>query len=147
MSDEYGAVSGFKGSLVNKSAGSQVDDNFNYKTGNYPPENDSTSSGGYGSPTNIWSDRAQRGRAEDTSNNGLIDQSTNGSSLSGKVEDAKQGQDEWTRRDFDHESKRDFSVGTGKERAAALDPYGADSFESKKEAEDMLAKRYREARC
>ncbi|KAF5379819.1 hypothetical protein D9615_005790 [Tricholomella constricta] len=32
-----------------------------YNTHNYPPEGDSTSSGGYGSPLNVWSDRVQRG--------------------------------------------------------------------------------------
>ncbi|KAG5651417.1 hypothetical protein H0H81_008725 [Sphagnurus paluster] len=32
-----------------------------YLTRNYPAEGDTTSSGGYGSPTNVWSDRAQRG--------------------------------------------------------------------------------------
>ncbi|KAG5643092.1 hypothetical protein DXG03_001588 [Asterophora parasitica] len=34
-----------------------------YITHNYPPQGDTTASGGYSSPKNVWSDRAQRGNA------------------------------------------------------------------------------------
>jgi len=131
MSDEYGAASGFKGSLVNKSGPQTDDDRLNYETGNYPPPNDTTSSGGYGSPpTSVWSDKAQRGRPD----TGLLDQSA--------MQDAKQGQDDGTRREFKHEMQRDFGVGGPK----GLNPYGGDSVESKREAAEKLASQYQDAR-
>lgn len=85
-----------------------------YATKNYPPAGDSesvgrlppsirnklhrtpiaTSSGGYGSPQNVWSDGAQRGRANVYSGEdgaGLIDQSLSGGDLKDEIQDAKQG--------------------------------------------------------
>ncbi|KAG9225199.1 hypothetical protein CCMSSC00406_0007030 [Pleurotus cornucopiae] len=96
--------------------------------GNYPPGNDTTSSGGYGS-ANVWSDRVQRGNPDDSTINsdspitesqpsgGLIDQSLNGTSLKSGVADAKQGVDEDTRRDID-----------------PLNPYGKSSLDSSSDA-------------
>ncbi|KAF8071526.1 hypothetical protein FPV67DRAFT_878883 [Lyophyllum atratum] len=83
MSDEY-ASNGYDNTLVNESIedvmpsppvkerGVQTCDSIkarpeakqsssDYDTRNYPAEGDTTSSGGYGSPTNVWSGRAQRG--------------------------------------------------------------------------------------
>ncbi|KAG9225212.1 hypothetical protein CCMSSC00406_0007043 [Pleurotus cornucopiae] len=79
--------------------------------GNYPPGNDITLSGGYGS-ANVRSDRVQRGNPDSTINSdpaitesqpsgGLINQSLNGTSLKSGLADAKQGVDEDTRRDID----------------------------------------------
>ncbi|TFK24845.1 hypothetical protein FA15DRAFT_640653 [Coprinopsis marcescibilis] len=66
--------------------------------GNYPAENDSTPSGGYGSATNVWSNRTQRGAKakgdEDFhGSTGLVNQSLSGSDLSHEIQDAKQGRD------------------------------------------------------
>ncbi|TCD68280.1 hypothetical protein EIP91_011246 [Steccherinum ochraceum] len=147
MSDEYGANSGFKGSLVNNSAAqtTTAEDDLNYKTGNYPPTDDSTASGGYSSSGNVWSDKAQRGRADIERNDGpatgLLGQSVNGISVMNELEDAKQGRDEGTRREFQHEARRDFG-----QQGAGLNPYGADSLETKREAGEMLESKIHDAR-
>ncbi|KAF5359729.1 hypothetical protein D9756_002883 [Leucocoprinus leucothites] len=72
MSDEY-ASSGYKGSLANETVGDQIpkeqEDKGNTsgtEIKNYPSEGDTTSSGGFGSSTNIYSSRAQRGNVEPT---------------------------------------------------------------------------------
>ncbi|KAF9002933.1 hypothetical protein BDQ17DRAFT_1356317 [Cyathus striatus] len=65
---------------------------------------DSTSSGGYSSSKNVWSDRAQRGYIEragthtaqtgDNANErGLIDQTAAGEPIGDELQDAKQGRD------------------------------------------------------
>ncbi|THH28755.1 hypothetical protein EUX98_g5451 [Antrodiella citrinella] len=134
MSDEYGANSGFKGSLVNKS-GPQVDNGrLNENTGNYPSPENTTLSGGYGSPpTKVWSDKSQRGRGGvDDDNTGLIGQSVHGV-FSGEMQDAKQGRDEGTRTEFEREAQRN-GHGVG------------DSAESRQEAEQMLASQYHDSR-
>lgn len=120
-------------------------------TGNYPPPGDSThpllqlssshltltspcpatSSGGYGSSQNSWSDKAQRGNASAeraSDDTGLVDQSTNGGDLAGEVQDAQQGQDADTRRDF-------------KPAGRGLDPYDRNP-DSKEEVREMLASAY-----
>ncbi|KAG6861630.1 hypothetical protein C0995_014069 [Termitomyces sp. Mi166 len=104
MSDEY-ASSGYKGSLVNPSlneapnkkqvsngecGGMQEQNNRNsdYQTHNYPSPGDSTAEGGYGSPANVWSGRAQRGNQSgtgtyrnDLQDAGLTDQGKDGEPL------------------------------------------------------------------
>ncbi|KAJ4464989.1 hypothetical protein C8J55DRAFT_529251 [Lentinula edodes] len=90
MSDEYGRT-GFKDSLVDESINPEattVDERFK----NYPPESDTTSSGGFSTTQEVWSDKAQRGNIEPS--NGLIDQSLNGSNLKNELQDAKQGKDQ-----------------------------------------------------
>ncbi|KAF8885449.1 hypothetical protein BD779DRAFT_1471577 [Infundibulicybe gibba] len=67
--------------------------------GNYPPQDDSTSSGGYGSAQNVWSNKAQRGYTE-AAETGLVDQSPSGGDLKHEMRDAKQGVDADTRRDY-----------------------------------------------
>ncbi|KAE9402630.1 hypothetical protein BT96DRAFT_918142 [Gymnopus androsaceus JB14] len=90
MSDEYGR-NGFKDSLV--------DDSINKSGINIDEQNDTTSSGGYNTTPEMWSDKAQRGNAFETKghneqpSNGLIDQSLNGSNLKNELQDAKQGKD------------------------------------------------------
>ncbi|KAF8149161.1 hypothetical protein B0H34DRAFT_735146 [Crassisporium funariophilum] len=75
--------------------------------GNYPTSShDSTASGGYGSNTDsAWLNKAQRGlelptQTEDNERSrdriddaGLIDQSLDGTNLSDKLQDVKQGRD------------------------------------------------------
>ncbi|GJE85596.1 hypothetical protein PsYK624_016750 [Phanerochaete sordida] len=111
-----------------------------YETSNYPPSNDSTSSGGYGSSQNPYSDSKQRGRAEDSSG-GLIDQSVTGGPIGEEIEDAKQGKDASTREEFAREAKRDFGV----ESSQGLNPYGQHP-DNRNEAGDMLASRYTDMR-
>ncbi|KAJ3985557.1 hypothetical protein F5890DRAFT_1509329 [Lentinula detonsa] len=99
MSDEYGGNS-FKDSLVDDSInpeGATINERFK----NYPPENDTTSSGGFSTTQEMWSDKAQRGNKfevkpadEHKPSNGLIDQSLNGSNLKDELQDAKQGKDQ-----------------------------------------------------
>jgi len=137
MSDEY-ASSGFQGSLVNKSmdqSESQHEDS--YDTQNYPPPDDSTSSGGYGSRTNPFSGKAQRGRegspntrsfpgsayaSGNSSTTGLV--GTNATGGEAHSEDAVQGRDK---------------AGLG------LDPYDRNP-DTQDEAKTMLASAYRERR-
>ncbi|KAJ8692123.1 hypothetical protein PTI98_009461 [Pleurotus ostreatus] len=99
--------------------------------GNYPPGNDTTSSGGYGS-ANVWSDRVPRANPDSNTNSnpvitesqpfgGLIDQSLNGTSLKSGLADAKQGVDKDTRRDID-----------------PLNPYGKSSLDSSFDARQHL---------
>ncbi|CAL1715919.1 unnamed protein product [Somion occarium] len=134
MSDEY-ASTGYKGSLVNQSVNPRSD-NIDFETKNYPSEHDSTSEGGYGSPTNSWSPRAQRGHpgSSDDNSSGLLSQSV--------MQDAKQGRDESSRRQFGHEAQRDFAA---KDVHAGFDPYGRNP-DSKEEVSQMLASSYRERR-
>ncbi|KAJ3737252.1 hypothetical protein DFJ43DRAFT_249871 [Lentinula guzmanii] len=117
MSDEYGGNS-FKDSLVDdcelksqilvltftmlmsqaiNPEGATINERFK----NYPPENDTTSSGGFSTTQEMWSDKAQRGNKfevkpadEHKPSNGLIDQSLNGSNLKDELQDAKQGKDQ-----------------------------------------------------
>ncbi|PBK86277.1 hypothetical protein ARMGADRAFT_1169232 [Armillaria gallica] len=95
MSDEFGRAH-FKDSLVDDSA------TIDHSTNNYPPDGDTTSSGGWGGPPEgVWGNKAQRcsteTRSADTKhsgkNTGLVDQSVNGSNLKGQIQDAKQGSD------------------------------------------------------
>ncbi|KAH9926527.1 hypothetical protein B0H21DRAFT_764040 [Amylocystis lapponica] len=148
MSDEY-TSSGFQSSLVNESADHQrKPGSGDYMTSNYPPPEDSTSSGGYGSSKNTWSNAAQRGRedAPDTSSDvGLVDQSKNGGPFGGVLKDAQQGEDEATRRIYAHEAHRDFDRGYGGV-SRGLNPYGR-HVDTKGEAAEMLASGYRDARA
>ncbi|KZT65889.1 hypothetical protein DAEQUDRAFT_730932 [Daedalea quercina L-15889] len=115
-----------------------------YQTGNYPPPGDSTSSGGYGS-ANAFSDPAQRGRQDlvnNQSETGLVDQSLNGGPIGREIEDAKQGRDEASRRQFAHEAARDFDRQNG---AAGLNPYGQNP-DSRDEVGEMLASRFADSR-
>ena len=103
-----------------------------------------TSSGGYGSSKNVWSEKVQRGHADDEPENtaGLIDQSTTGGPIGNELQDAKQGMDGQAREKYAHEMKRDF----GREnRPEGLNPYGKHS-DSKRDAEDMLTSRYVDTR-
>ncbi|KAK0472165.1 hypothetical protein IW261DRAFT_1509358 [Armillaria novae-zelandiae] len=95
MSDEFGRAR-FKDSLVDDSA------TTDYSTKNYPPEGDTTSSGGWGGPPEgVWGNKPQRSGVDtskaDTEKNstrtGLVDQSVNGSNLKGQIQDANQGAD------------------------------------------------------
>ncbi|KAL0945214.1 hypothetical protein HGRIS_000726 [Hohenbuehelia grisea] len=133
MSDEY-RNNGLQGSLVDPSHAKVGEDQYKNEIsksqtsqqdmpGNYPSDSDSTSSGGYGSARNVWSDRAQRGNND----GGLIDQSLSGSSLKSELQDAKQGIDADTRRDTE-----------------GLNPYAKSSLESKAEAEERLASAIRQ---
>lgn len=85
-----------------------------------------TSSGGYGSAQNSWSDRAQRGRT-DSSDTGLVNEN--------EVRNAKQGVDVDTRRDFQEQQGPNWG----------LNPYGAGP-DSREDAKEMLASAYRDRR-
>lgn len=130
MSDKH-TSSGYHGSLVDDSIQNPGRDST-YTTGNYPPPDDTTSSGGYSSQ-DTWSNAAQRGS--------LVDQSVNGGPIGQELQDAKQGEDTAARQDFRHEAERDFD----RQGAQGLNPYGR-NVDSRKEAEEMLASRYRDAR-
>ncbi|KAI0076032.1 hypothetical protein K474DRAFT_1623706 [Panus rudis PR-1116 ss-1] len=149
MSDEYSS-SGYRGSLVNQSASDPANRGDDaYSTRNYPPSNDSTSSGGYGSATDSYSSPAQRGRLDlaigDKGPN-LIDQSVSGGPLRNEIQDAKQGQDESSRDEFAHEARRDFGrEANPRAGGEALNPYGRNP-DNKEEAENMLASRHSDAR-
>lgn len=99
-----------------------------------------TSSGGYGSSQNPYSDTKQRGRADDNSG-GLIDQSVTGGPIGEEIQDAKQGKDAFTREEFAREAKRDF----GAEGSQGLNPYGKHP-DNREEVSDMLASRYTDLR-
>ncbi|KAK0207559.1 hypothetical protein IW262DRAFT_1419348 [Armillaria fumosa] len=95
MSDEFGRAH-FKDSLVDDSA------TIDFVTKNYPPEGDTTSSGGWGGPPEgVWGSKAQRsgvdtskaGTKKNGTKMGLVDQSVNGSNLKGQIQDANQGAD------------------------------------------------------
>ncbi|KAI0781754.1 hypothetical protein C8Q75DRAFT_869956 [Abortiporus biennis] len=168
MSDEY-ASSGYKGFLVNQSANVDIPDQSDYTTHNYPSEGDTTAEGGYGSPVNSWSDLSQRGRPDkttsssnslpnnssnsSTSNHGLIDQSTNGGPIGNEINDAIQGEDEFSREEYEHEVERDFAakspVGGGHDHHEhmhdGLNPYGRNP-DNEKEASDMLASQFVDSR-
>ncbi|KIK57452.1 hypothetical protein GYMLUDRAFT_46336 [Collybiopsis luxurians FD-317 M1] len=108
MSDEYGRQKAFnEEGLVDESLdtkninpeGRTLDERYR----NYPLEGDTTSSGGFSTTPEVWSDRAQRGNPYDATKRddvsksgngaGLVDQSVNGGNLKEQVEDAKQGKD------------------------------------------------------
>lgn len=90
MSDEFGRAH-FKDSLVDDSA------TVDFVTKNYPPEGDTTSSGGWGGPPEgVWGNKAQRSGVDTSkadTKTGLVDQSVNGSNLKGQIQDANQGAD------------------------------------------------------
>ncbi|KAI0350417.1 hypothetical protein OH77DRAFT_1507000 [Trametes cingulata] len=135
----------------------QADRDFTFQTGNYPPENDTTSEGGYGSP-DTFSPRSQR-RADpfetQAAQAGLVDQSVDGGPLARELQDAKQGADPRAREQFAHEARRDFAHpqarqgGNAKEArmegAQGLDPYGRNP-DTLDEAREMLASGYAEQR-
>ncbi|KAJ3785872.1 hypothetical protein GGU10DRAFT_434223 [Lentinula aff. detonsa] len=92
MSDEYGGNS-FKDSLVDDSInpeGATINERFK----NYPPENDTTSSGGFSTTQEMWSDKAQRGNKFEVKPADEHHQSLNGSNLKDELQDAKQGKDQ-----------------------------------------------------
>ncbi|KZS91935.1 hypothetical protein SISNIDRAFT_456122 [Sistotremastrum niveocremeum HHB9708] len=114
MSDEY-ENSGKAGSLVDPS----LQTNDASETGNYPPEGDTTSSGGYGGSGNSYSDKSQRG---------LVDSSQpDGTDQSG--EDSGPG----------------FAEPQTQSDSEALNPY-ANSSQTKEEAEQNLASAYSDSR-
>ncbi|VDB92055.1 unnamed protein product [Peniophora sp. CBMAI 1063] len=124
MSDEY-ANSGFKGSLADNTAGDSIPrnndklSNSDFDTQNYPPKDDTTSSGGYRS-----------GPPEEQPT--LIDQSPSGGPIGNELGDARQG--------------RDSGAARAQLREGELNPYGGDSLESRGEAEQRLASDYRDRR-
>ncbi|TFK47885.1 hypothetical protein OE88DRAFT_1665576 [Heliocybe sulcata] len=130
MSDEY-ASTGYKGSLVNNSEDGR--EKIPDATANYPPEGDSTSSGGWGSSSNPHSAASQRGHPEKADNYGLVDQSIQGGP--GRQEqDAQQGVDRSSRREYEHEQSQ------------GLNPYGASSMDSRRAGDEALASKYRGSR-
>ncbi|KAI0833886.1 hypothetical protein BC628DRAFT_65127 [Trametes gibbosa] len=94
------------------------DNDFAYKTGNYPPTDDTTSEGGYSAPS-PFSPHAQRHASPSTApstsphdpsvSRGLIDQSLDGSPLDRSLQDAKQGTDPRAREQYAHDARRDFA--------------------------------------
>ncbi|OJT05824.1 hypothetical protein TRAPUB_3319 [Trametes pubescens] len=125
----------------------QADQDFSYKTGNYPPANDTTSSGGYGS-ADTFSPHSQRHAdpvcaptPTSPSDTGLIDQSPDGGPLGRELQDAKQGTDPRTREAFAHEARRDFAPGP-----QGLNPYG-ENPDSRGEAAQRLAATYADQRA
>ncbi|KAI6025751.1 hypothetical protein F5J12DRAFT_810192 [Pisolithus orientalis] len=110
------------------------------RTGNYPPQGDTTSSGGYGA-SNTFSPRIQRGVDvfADSDNSAsthpattAIQQSTTGTDLSGEMQDAQQGVDRDARAAF-------------QERPGGRSLRGGDdgaSLDSREEAEAALRDRY-----
>ncbi|KAI0750317.1 hypothetical protein C8Q80DRAFT_1253839 [Daedaleopsis nitida] len=118
-----------------------ANNDFNYQNRNYPPENDTTSEGGYGAPTNTFSAQNQRRADSDSqqfspSNHGLLDQSLDGGPLNREIQDAKQGSDGRTRAQFAHEARRDFD---------AMNPYGRNP-DNTEEAGERLASAYADQR-
>ncbi|KAI0648625.1 hypothetical protein C8Q79DRAFT_1007216 [Trametes meyenii] len=112
-----------------------------YQTGNYPPANDTTSEGGYGSSSNTFSPQSQRHADPST---GLIDQSLDGGPLGRELQDAKQGGDMRAREQFAHEVRRDFapsSVSVSTQESHGLNPYGRNP-DSLGEAGEQLAAGY-----
>ncbi|KAH8119215.1 hypothetical protein DFH11DRAFT_1540069 [Phellopilus nigrolimitatus] len=87
--------------------------------GNYPPPDDTTSEGGYGGQS--FAPVAQRG---------LIDQTTDGQPLGNELQDAVQGTDEPSQRQYKAEQKR---------QGQGLNPYGGDSFENREDAGARIA--------
>jgi hypothetical protein len=84
-----------------------------------------TSSGGYGSSKNVYSDSAQRGKeatrtgdaSERSQDTGLVTQSTSGGNLSNEVQDAKQGVDWDTRREVNQSGGPKDGIGAGDDAA------------------------------
>ncbi|KAI6108917.1 hypothetical protein EDD16DRAFT_57435 [Pisolithus croceorrhizus] len=129
MSDEY-INDGMHGSRA-------VDTSRDATTGNYPPQGDTTSSGGYGAP-NTFSPSAQRGvdvfaNADHSADTQLgptaIQQSTTGTDLRGELQDAQQGVDRDARAAY-------------QERSCGGGPPQGESLDSRKEAETALRDRY-----
>ncbi|EPQ50243.1 hypothetical protein GLOTRDRAFT_118401 [Gloeophyllum trabeum ATCC 11539] len=137
MSDEY-ASTGYKGSLVNNSEDprEKYPQSVERGTGNYPSSSadDSTSEGGYGSARDPYSPAAQRGHPEKAPSFGLVNQSVPGGPTN-QAQDAQQGTDRGSRREYE-----------GEHGGQGLDPYGASSLDSRREAEEALAGKYRGAR-
>ncbi|EIW58052.1 uncharacterized protein TRAVEDRAFT_21468 [Trametes versicolor FP-101664 SS1] len=126
--------------MSNYASERQADQDFSYKTGNYPPPNDTTSSGGYGS-ADTFAPHSQR-HADPTpassNSNGLIDQSLDGGPVGRELQDAKQGADPRAREAFAHEARRDFAPGSQGQ-------YG-ESVQSREEAGEKLATGYADQR-
>ncbi|KAI0365525.1 hypothetical protein BV20DRAFT_1046693 [Pilatotrama ljubarskyi] len=140
--------------MSNYASDRQADRDFAFQTGNYPPENDTTSEGGYGSP-DTFSPRSQR-RADpfetQAQQTGLVDQSVDGGPLAPEIQDAKQGADPRAREQFAHEARRDFahpsqaqSRKPGLEGARGLNPYDRNP-DTLDEAREMLASSYADQR-
>ncbi|KAI0636342.1 hypothetical protein C8Q77DRAFT_1216730 [Trametes polyzona] len=127
--------------MSNYASDRQADKDFTYQTGNYPPVNDTTSEGGYGS-SNTFSPQAQRhaDTQQQPPANGLIDQSLDGGPLARELQDATQGADTRTREQFAHEARRDFGQGS-----EGLNPYGRNP-DSVQEAGERLAGAYADQR-
>jgi hypothetical protein len=80
-----------------------------------------------------WGDRAQRDQKDPAwGQTGLVDQSVNGGPVGDELEDARQGEDEGTRNDYQS---------SGNASSKGLNPYG-ESFDSRKEAAEKLASQY-----
>jgi len=113
-----------------------------YSTSNYPPDDDSTSSGGSGSPQDAWSTPAQRGR-HFPSHMGAPDNSAypyspgpfSGSSASFYSSPGTPGI-----------SAINVPVDPSANKSQALaQGTGADSWDSRLEAVEILTKRYRDS--
>lgn len=140
-----------------------MNDTVSYETGNYPPpgdcesskfrsvgicstecRNSATASGGYGS-ADTFTDPVQRGQGDlmnSKSNTGLIDQSVNGGPIGQEIDDANQGHDEHSRRQFIHEAERDFDRGNV---ALGLNPC-EDNPNSRREAAEMSGSQYADSK-
>ncbi|GBE89980.1 hypothetical protein SCP_1800020 [Sparassis crispa] len=135
MSHDTNSSSGFYGSLEHSAQPARNE--MDYWTKNYPPAGDTTSSGGYSSSHNAWSNAVQRGRPEkdeitlDDSSQ-FVDSSSNGGPIVTELQDAQQG--------TDRAARGAFSLGE------AMDPYARSSVESREEAGEMLASRYADRR-
>ncbi|KAI6037700.1 hypothetical protein EDC04DRAFT_2897293 [Pisolithus marmoratus] len=128
MSDEY-TNDGMRDSRV-------LDTSRDVTTGNYPPQGDTTSSGGYGA-TNTFSPRVQRGidtfAHADHSAGGAtaVQQSTTGTDLRGQVQDAQQG--------VDRDAREAFQECSGGQSQGGND---GESLDNRDEAEAALRDRY-----
>ncbi|KAI0761573.1 hypothetical protein BD413DRAFT_616949 [Trametes elegans] len=127
---------------------------FDYRTKNYPPPDDTTSEGGYGAP-NVFSPQSQRradpaqsphsAQSSQGPSMGLIDQSLDGGPLGRELQDAKQGADPRTREQYAHEARRDFASSNPTTGAQGLNPYGRNP-DSTREAGERLAASYADQR-
>lgn len=116
-----------------------------------------TSSGGYGSttnsfaskpshshdgPTSTFSPNSSNSNTNSDSDANLITQSTNGTSLTHELDDAKQGVDGRSRDTYAHEQHthgQDNTTGAGGgEDGGELNPYGGSSIEGRDEAGERL---------
>lgn len=102
-----------------------------------------TSSGGYGSP-NVWSDAAQRGRADPEPNQSDATNNANTKRVSGFDADEQDVDDPsgLVQQSLNGGDLRDVMQEMGKDRRGGekLNPYAGDSFESANDAKEMLAK-------